>query len=78
VTANPQPDADVAEISREELRRRLYDPTLTVVDVLPAESWRQRHLPGAVNLPLADVPTRAREVLPDRSRDIVVYCATFT
>jgi rhodanese-related sulfurtransferase len=67
------PDS-LPEISRDEIVRRLRDPSLAIVDVLPPESYAEAHLPGAVNLPLADVPRRAREVLPDPFREIAVYC----
>ena len=41
--------SDVPEISREELRRRLRDPTLTIVDALPTASYEAAHIPGALN-----------------------------
>ena len=69
---------DAPEISREELARRLRDPALVVVDVLPKESWAAAHIPGARSLPVADIPTRARTVLPDPAAEIAVYCGRFT
>lgn len=54
--------------------RRLQDPTLIVVDVLPAAAFAQRHIAGAVNLPCAEIARRAREVLPDLTREVAVYC----
>jgi ArsR family transcriptional regulator len=62
------------DVTRDELERRLLDPGLTLVDVLPRESFESGHLPGAISLPLSEVDARAREVLPDRSREIIVYC----
>lgn len=70
--------ANIPEISREEIQRRLHDPTLILVDVLPRETYAAAHLPGALSLPVAEIPVRAREVLPDRAADIAVYCAKFT
>jgi len=66
------------EISREELYRRLGDPSLVVVDVLPKEAYNGGHIPGAINLPLAEFAARAQEVLPSRTSEISVYCASFT
>ena len=66
--------SDIPEISREELRRRLSDPALRIVDVLPESSYVEWHIPGAVNIPLELVASRARELLPDRGAEIVVYC----
>jgi rhodanese-related sulfurtransferase len=68
----------VPQISRGELVARLHDPSLTIVDVLPRESWKARHIPGALSLPLAEIPERAAAVLPDRNADIAVYCASPT
>ena len=67
-------NAPTASISVEDIRRRVGDPTLVLVDVLPRVSWEEGHLPGAISLPLADVRARAEEALPAKDADIVVYC----
>jgi|ERR1700722_12446750 hypothetical protein len=72
------PPSDVLEISREEVRRRLNDASLTILDVLPAESYAARHIPRALNLPVQSISSRAPDLLPDRSAEIVVYCGKFT
>jgi rhodanese-related sulfurtransferase len=69
---------DMAEVSRAEIERRLGDATLVLVDVLPAESYAAGHIPGALSLPVAEIPRRARDVLPDTDAEIVVYCGSFT
>ena len=71
----PTPAAPPSTISYDELRRRLDDPTLVIVDVLPRESWREAHIPGALSLPLAELPERVDTVLPERTAEIAVYCA---
>jgi len=70
--------ADIPEISREEIQQRLHDPTLILVDVLPRDTYAAGHIPGAFSLPVAEIPVRAREVLPNRAAEIAVYCARFT
>ncbi len=67
-----------SEISRDELQRRLHDPKLTILDVLPAISYAEAHIPGAINLPLEQLHDHARELLPDLNADIAVYCGKFT
>lgn len=66
------------EISREEIHRRLRDSSLVLVDVLPAAAYAAAHIPGAINLPLAEFEQRARAALPSRGAEIAVYCAAFS
>jgi len=61
-------------ISRDELMGELRRRRITLVDVLSPESFSSTHLPGAINLPVADLAGRAGAVLPDRRTPIVVYC----
>lgn len=70
--------AEVAQISHEELARRLGDPALVVADVLAPESYRSGHLPGAISLPLADLPRLVTRLVPNRSQEIAVYCGSPT
>jgi rhodanese-related sulfurtransferase len=70
--------SDLPEISREELLRRLKDSSLSIVDVLPQASYVEAHIPRAINLPLEQLQTRARELLPDFAAEIAVYCGQFT
>jgi len=70
--------SDLPEISREELIRRLKDSSLTIVDVLPQASFVEAHIPRAINIPLEQIQTRARELLPDFATEIAVYCGQFT
>jgi rhodanese-related sulfurtransferase len=68
----------VPQISRDELLRRLRDPSLTIVDVLPATSYTDSHIPHAINIPLEDLADRARDLLPNFNAEIAVYCGQFT
>ncbi len=62
-------------ISRTALRTAIEAGTVTVVDALGGEYWAKQHLPGAIPLTAADVPTQAAAVLPDRDAAIVTYCS---
>jgi rhodanese-related sulfurtransferase len=49
----------------------------TLVEALPADVYRDRHLPGAMNRPFEsddEILARARERLPDERAVIVVDC----
>jgi rhodanese-related sulfurtransferase len=59
---------------REEIRRRLRDPSLAIGNVLPRAAWEHARIPGSSSLPLEEIRERARMVLPDLEREIVVYC----
>ncbi|MBI1849309.1 MAG: rhodanese-like domain-containing protein [Planctomycetes bacterium] len=62
------------EITVDDLRRRVGRPGFVLVDVLPHASFVEGHIPGAVNLPIAELRARASVVLPDPSAEIAVYC----
>lgn len=59
-------------VSREDLKRRLADGLVTVLDVRPEDEFALGHLPGARNIPLLDLQRRLRE-LP-KNTEIVAYC----
>src|SRR4026208_117396 len=61
-------------ISRDELRAGLRDRSLIVIDVLPKEAYAEAHIPGAVSLPVAEIEAKARQVIPNLTQAIVVYC----
>lgn len=59
-------------VSREALLARLRDGLVTVLDVRPSDEFAMGHLPGAVNIPLAELETRLAEL--DPRQEIVAYC----
>jgi rhodanese-related sulfurtransferase len=63
---------EVAEVTRDELLRRLEAGTVTLVDVRPAEEYVAGHIPGAVSLPIGELAERLAE-LP-AGTTIVAYC----
>ena len=66
------------EISRDELKRRLDDRSLIIVDARHAALYNEAHLPRAINIPVTEVDALAAKMLPDRTADVAVYCASFT
>jgi rhodanese-related sulfurtransferase len=59
-------------IENDELVRRVRDGEVTLIDVRPREEYVAGHIPGAISVPLADLPTRLGELR--KRRDIVAYC----
>ena len=63
-------------ITRTELlEKMLRGDDLTIVEALPPLYYEGSHLPRALNLPHDRVDALAPALLPDRSREIVVYCS---
>lgn len=66
----------VPPIGLEELRSKIEGGAdLVLVDALPPMSFAHSHLPGAINLPPERVDASVVRRLPDKGREIVVYCA---
>ncbi len=53
--------------------RELVANGALLLDVRTPEEFRERHLDGAVNIPVQELPTRLRE-LGAKDRPVVVYC----
>ena len=63
-----------ATITRDALKVRVDRGDVTVLEALPEMYWQKEHLPGALLFPLDDIDGQARDMLPDKSAEIVVYC----
>jgi ArsR family transcriptional regulator len=59
-------------VSRQELLERARGDLVTVLDVRPADEFATGHLPGARNVPLAELEQRLDELPADR--EVVAYC----
>ncbi len=49
-----------------------------LVNVLPEMYFKAKHIPGSINMPVDDIEKEAGKKLPDKSMEIVVYCASST
>lgn len=59
-------------VSRDGLAERLRDGFVTVLDVRPQDEFAFGHVPGAINIPLADLDHRLADLSPDQ--EIIAYC----
>jgi rhodanese-related sulfurtransferase/DNA-binding transcriptional ArsR family regulator len=59
-------------VPRSELLTRVREGLVTVLDVRPPEEFAAGHVPGAVNIPLAELEQRLEELGKDQ--EIVAYC----
>lgn len=67
------PSDNVRRITTVELRDALDKGTAIVIDTRPAESYKQNHIKGSINIPVDEVANRITE-LP-RDKMIVAYCS---
>lgn len=66
-------------ITRQELQAKLdRGDHFRLVETASEETFRDAHLPGAINLPPERLAELAPEILPDKKAEIVVYCASPT
>lgn len=59
-------------VTLTELKRRLRNGSATVIDVRPRAEFEAGHIPGAISMPVDELPRLSRK-LP-KARDIIAYC----
>jgi rhodanese-related sulfurtransferase len=78
VAATGDADAQVIEVSREELLELLDRGEVVVLDVRPEEEFAAGHIPGAVSMPLGRLVeadgSKASSVEIPEDREVVAYC----
>jgi len=66
----------VEKISRADLKAKLDRGEAPIlVEALPEKYYKDKHLPGALNIPHDAVDSLAPALLPNKNAEIVVYCA---
>lgn len=69
----------IETISRNDLKGKMdRGENFTLVETLQEVAYQHAHLPGAINLPPDRVKELATQLLPDKSAEIIVYCASPT
>jgi rhodanese-related sulfurtransferase len=75
VVTSTSPTHDVVDtISRDELIHAMRARRVVLIDVLSVDSFARFHIPGAINIPVADLARRAPHELPEPNGAIVAYC----
>ena len=62
-------------ISTKDLKSKLNQKQITLVETLAPERYREAHLPGALNIPPERIKELAPQLLPNKNAKIVTYCA---
>jgi molybdopterin/thiamine biosynthesis adenylyltransferase/rhodanese-related sulfurtransferase len=63
---------EIDEIGAAEARERT---SALFLDVREQDEWDEGALPGAIHVPRGQLESRIEGLVPDRSRELVVYCA---
>lgn len=62
----------VEELTPEEVEAKLGESGVQVVDIRSPAEFERGHIPGAINVPMTELPTRVDDV--EWSDDVVVAC----
>lgn len=64
--------ASMEPVTLNELRARLQEPGLIILDVRPALDYEQGHIAGARSIPLDELEARLSELAPEQ--EVIAYC----
>ena len=63
------------QINAEEAAAMMEEESdYIILDVRTAEEYREKHIPGAINIPTETIGTEDIPELPDKEQLILVYC----
>ena len=69
-------EVDPSEVRELQSANGNAPEDLVIVDVREQSEWEQGHIPGAMHVPRSYLESRFEGVEPDRSKRIVLYCAS--
>lgn len=62
-------------LQAKEIKQKIQNnEDIVLVDALSKESFCAKHIPGSINIPVANIREYAEIILPDKNQNIVVYC----
>src|SRR5437660_9655164 len=67
--------SQIAEVDPSEVKE-LIGEGVAIVDVRGSEEFATGHLPGAKSVPRGHLESRIEGVVPDRSSQVILYCAS--
>ena len=71
-----QVKAEIDEIGTPEAHsRHAEDDAPLFLDVRELDEWQEGFVPGALHIPRGNLESRIESLVPDREREIFVYCA---
>jgi sulfur-carrier protein adenylyltransferase/sulfurtransferase len=70
-----QVKTEIDEVDAVRARELIETGDPVIVDVREQDEWDEGHLPGAIHIPRGNLESRIEAAVPDRSRELVLYCA---
>lgn len=62
-------------INRDEAQQMVDSGEVKIIEVLPKDSFKDFHLPGAMNVPVGDdFEANIQKAVPDKHEPVLVYC----
>ncbi len=68
------PEWSPAQVN-DALAHKAADQDFVLVDVREKHEWNEGYIPGAVHVPRGHLESQIEEVVPDKSKKVVLYCA---
>ena len=62
-------------ITKEQLNKMIETGAI-LLDVRSKQEFQEGHLDNAISLPVYDIKRDYQEILPDKTKTIIVYCST--
>lgn len=72
---------EIFAIIKGALKKKIDEGSdFVLIDTLGEESYKRRHLPEAISIDAHkdDFVERVKEIVPDKDKEIIVYCASFS
>jgi molybdopterin/thiamine biosynthesis adenylyltransferase/rhodanese-related sulfurtransferase len=66
----------IEEVQPTETDAELRDGDVALVDVREQHEFEERHIDGAIHVPRGHLESRIEQFVPDRSKRVILYCAS--
>jgi len=64
-------------IQLDDLKKKLDNENVKLVEVLDEDAYKAEHIKGAINIPLERIGTEAKDKF-DKNDEIIVYCSSYS
>ncbi len=71
-----QAKSEIKEVTVKEANELLDKSNVVFLDVREAYELKDGFVPGSINIPRGELEFKIEKAMPDKDKDIVVYCRT--